>query len=178
MKPRFEEDKPWFFGWTPYEYHDTLSAESKKKIKLENISLTNLDEFQALANSCYNTRIVNDQFLSVLSEILNYPYDGRVYESCLEILSLSVVYCKPLSEIMRIRGIEEVAEVMNTYGLETKIHTEGMYVGYCKGIIDAMAECEEFFKKGKLTFHERSLKWNAFWVSIRRCFWFLPWQQR
>ena len=162
MKPRFDENQPWFFGWMPSDYVETLSEAARETIQLRRISLAALDRYQELANACPKTRTVDEaKFLGALSGSLGVlPDVGR--EACLELSSLAVSYCKPFTEIGLYEPAENVTDILDAYGLRTRILNRhrgraNVYIGYNDAIIDAHVDCEQAFERRDMTLDERSL---------------------
>lgn len=160
MKPRFDQDQPWFFGWTPSEYFSTLPGDAQRRIRLRIASLDDLDRYHELARACPGTRLV-EGFVPALSAALGARTAGE-RDECLELASLVVSYCKPLAEVVLYAPAADAADVLRAYGVRTRVvnvseRRATLYMGYSDAIIDALADCDAALRRKDVTLDERSL---------------------
>ncbi len=154
MPARYSIDQPWNFGFTPSEYFETLSPEQKSRVKLQNISLHDLDSLHELTLATPNSRKV------VLEDLVNLAIISNTNMLLLPALVMS--HCKPFSELdIDPLLVPQVLDLIKEHGVSgctdpsrDRGHRVNVLTGYSAEIIAKYQEIEARYRCGKLTINE------------------------
>jgi hypothetical protein len=134
MNPRFEENQPWNFGYTPSEYHETLKDSIKCTLSLNDQQLEHLDSIHNKTIECPAARELDRITISdlLINESIGFP--------CKQLFGFVASYTKPLSyNTYKNNEEQRTQEVLTRLGIKTKTIPAGTITSFPEHYNDFVA---------------------------------------